>query len=467
MPDTKILEKITESKPRYNLRTQYRDYYDGLHATMLTARQRAYLQIKTGQEFNDNYCPVVVDALAERLSVTGFTVTGADEKQADTQSALFGEWWKASRMDETQGDTHTAAIRDGDAYAIVEWDQEHGRPSISFEYAFDGSEGVETVYDPNRRRRALYGWKRWKGDEVEFLNVYYPDRVEKYQFVSEDWQQISSESWPSLVVPVIHFRNNAGGYNYGRSELHNVIPQQNALNKAIIDLVAAADTTGFRLYWMTGGDPGEQDVVPGSWIYSTDANARLGAIPGEDLSKLIQFRDAFVMEIARVSRTPLSFFQLTGQVAAEGTLKQQESGLLARVNKRQIDFGNSWEDVMSLCRRLHNIHSGDPVLDENATIETQWKDAETRDDLGRLQELKIKGEMGIPEEQLWSEMGYTKAQIEDFKNSAQHVEKRQQSRYSLLEGAARSGVGQERALADMGYTPEQINEILYGEVEEQ
>src|SRR4030067_217864 len=75
-----LLEKICEAKPRYSKRRQYREYYDGKHETMLTERQRKYLQIKTGQEFNDNYCPIVVDALAERLVVTGFTVSGESEE---------------------------------------------------------------------------------------------------------------------------------------------------------------------------------------------------------------------------------------------------------------------------------------------------------------------------------------------------------------------------------------------------
>jgi len=48
-----------------------------------------------------------------------------------------------------------------------------------------------------------------------------------------------------LGVPVVHFRNNDQGYDYGASELSSVIPLQNALNKTIIDLLASADTSAF------------------------------------------------------------------------------------------------------------------------------------------------------------------------------------------------------------------------------
>ena len=63
--------KEDDSTRQSNYRT-YREYYDGIHDTQLSKRQRRFLQIKTGKEFNVNYCPVVVNSLAERLHVTGF-----------------------------------------------------------------------------------------------------------------------------------------------------------------------------------------------------------------------------------------------------------------------------------------------------------------------------------------------------------------------------------------------------------
>ena len=41
----------------------YREYYEGDHSTQLTKRQMRYLQLKQGEEFRGNYCPIVVDAL--------------------------------------------------------------------------------------------------------------------------------------------------------------------------------------------------------------------------------------------------------------------------------------------------------------------------------------------------------------------------------------------------------------------
>ena len=267
-------------------------------------------------------------------------------------------------------------------------------------------------------------------------------------------------------IPLFHYRNRSDGYNYGKSELHDVVPLQNALNKSIIDLVAAADTTGFRLYWMTGGDPSSLEIVPGSWIFATDPEAKFGHIAGEDLSKLIEFKDSFAMEIARVSRTPLSFFQITGQVSSEGTLKQQESGLVSRAKKRQVEFGNTWEDVMAFCRKLWNIYQSEPTLEESATIDAQWDDPETRDDKGRLEELKFKADLGIPEEQLWSEMGYDPDQIEKFKQMDEVASKGRNRRYESIEAATRAGLSPEAAMREMGMSKEEIA-AYYAEQPEQ
>jgi hypothetical protein len=136
-----------------------------------------------------------------------------------------------------------------------------------------------------------------------------------------------------------------------------VVPLQNAQNKGLIDLLAAADTTGFRILYMIGDDPGKLEVSPGSWVFTNrppggENGAAIGAIDGADLTPLIALKDSIAIEIARVSRTPLSYFQISGQVAAEGSQKQQENGLLAKVASRQTSFGNSWEDVLKMARRL-------------------------------------------------------------------------------------------------------------------
>ena len=422
---------LVEEEARQKLYRAYREYYDGEHDTQLSDRQRKYLSIKAGEEFRSNYCPIVVDALCERLKGTGFSAGEQDE--------VIWDWWQRNRMDAVQGTVHLAAARDGDAYLMVEWDNELMLPRFTFEPALCDGEGVQVVYS-DERNVPLLATKRWlmttegKVGKQRRRNIYYPDRIVRQISDSDEfegaWRPYASEGAPAeepwtgrdgtpLGLPVIHFKNKDCGYNYGASELRDVVPLQNAINKTVIDLMAAADTTAFRIFWMLGDDPSNLSVAPGTWVYSTrppggEQGAAMGYFPGEDLSNLIALLDALAIEIARVTRTPVSYFQVSGQRPAEGTLKQEESGLVGKVKDRQVAFGNAWEDAIGMARRLWNTFGGGPELDEAQIISTVWDDPETRNERLLIEGLKVKAELGVPPEQLWREMGYDADQIEEM-----------------------------------------------------
>jgi len=446
MRETFLAWLAAEDSERQSQYVVYREFYDGDHDTQLTARQRAYLQIKTGEEFNSNYCPIVVDALAERLRVTGFDC-GDDEDLA----ALLWDWWQGSRGDALQGVAHTAGCRDGDTYTLVDWDEDKGMPRLRHQNAYDGTEGIKVHYDPETREIA-FASKRWRVEsenpeqagKVRRLNLYYPDRIEKYASNQDEfegaWEEYAEPNedgtmspWPipwvnkadePLGVPVFHFKNRDQGYDFGQSELKDVIPLQNALNKTLIDLLAIADLQGFPVPYMIGDDPSGLTLAPGSWVFSKhpatgDDSVSIGQLDPADLESVIALKDSFVTEIARVSRTPLSYFQTSGNRPAEGTLKQEEVGLVARAENRQVGFGNSWEDAMRLGIRLYNTF-GEGGLDEEATISTQWDDPQTRNEKEHLESLLMKAKLDVPHETLWAEMGYDADQIAEM--SAQRGE---------------------------------------------
>lgn len=424
----------SEDQTRQDNYRAYREYYDGDHDTVLTTKQRQYLQAKTGQEFNANFCPIVVDTLVEKLQVRGFNAKGQED--------IFWKWWEFNGMDGEQGQTHLAAVRDGDAYVMAEWDNEANMPRWSFEMACCDGEGAKVHYSADRRGQYDFASKRWRVNQgpeagyVRRLNLYYPDRIEKYVSNSEagegEWRKYTDETdarWPipwlhadgtPLGVNWSHFCNKKQGYNYGTSELKDVIPQQVALNKAVIDLLAAGATTAFRIFVALGFNPTGIEITPGSWIYNPqpatgpDAGS-ISHIPGEDLSPLIDLKNSFAIEIARISRTPLSAFQVTGAVASENTLKQQESGLVSKANNRAVYFGNSWERLMRISRRLANTFGTGYNMDESVTISTLWAPTQTRDETEELDRAAKKQNLGIPQETIWAEIGYSKEQIDEMK----------------------------------------------------
>jgi len=432
---------LAVDKERRDWYGHFREYYDGNHDTQLTDRQRAYLEVKSGEEFNANYCPIVVDAMAERLRVVGF------DSGNDAANRVLWDWWQQNRMDGAAGIIHTATVRDGDGYVITEWDAEHNRPRWVHEPAFDGTDGVEVRYSREQRGVPAYAVKYWRAESAEpedagylrRLNVYYPDRVEKYasdeRSAGGDWQLVGQESWVDgtgapLGIPVHHFKHRDQGWEYGQSELKSVVPIQNALNKSIIDLIAAADNTAFAILFMLGDEIDAPTLTPGTIVSSSKATA-FGRVPGENLQPLIALKDTFAQEVARVTRTPLHYFQVSGQRPAEGTLKQEETGLVSKVLKAQVDFGNTWEDALKMGLRLANTFGEGYSLDEAAILSTLWDSAETRDEDHEVARAQGKKTLGIPEEVLWAELGYSQEEIDEMKDSDEYRARQELMRLAM------------------------------------
>lgn len=412
----------------------YREYYSGEHSTQLTDRARKFLSVKKGEEFRYNCCAVIVDALVERLTVVGMECAD-DPAQGDT----LWRWWQANRMDGVQSVVHRSAIRDGDAYVIVDWDEGAGHPRLSYAPAYDGTEGVEVRYVDENRGEIAYAMKHWRvttpgeAGYVVRTNVYYPDRIEKYVSdgrASGEWrpyiEQFDSAGapiWPlpwtmdgtlggePLGVPVIHFRNQYAGDDYGESELRDVVPLQNALNKTLVDVLAVADQAGFPIFWVTGGELPSGAVYPGALWEFPGEGVTVGKLEGSAVTDLMSLADNLVLSMARISQTPVSRFQASGHLPSDATLKAQDAGLVSKAKARQVYFGNSWEDALHMARRIWNAYGTGPALDEGPAVEARWESAEVQDDTATLERAKIKKEIGVSWAQVMRELGYTAAEI--------------------------------------------------------
>lgn len=414
------LEALQQAqRQRQRLIRSARDYYNGDHPTLLTPRQREYLNIHAGMNFCMNYCRLVVDAPVERLHVTGFRAS------VPATAAYLRQLWSAARLDATSQALHLAAVRDGEAYLMVDYDPVAERPRFSLNLADEGEGGVTMIYDEQGQPR--YAIKQWRllldKRPCHRLNLYYPDRVEKYISSPSrpEWQpfRLPGEAFPlpwvdrqgaPLGIPLIPFHNRSQGTAFGSSETQDIQPLQDALNKSFADLLSVVDSNAFPLLVAQGFTLGEDfHLAPGTLVEVParfdGGTADLKLLPGANLQNFIAVLQHLVMEIARVSSTPLSRFQASGQVAAEGTLKQQEAGLIAKVEHKQLAFGNAWEDAMRLALRLEN-RFGLQRPDAQSSLETLWRPAAPRSEAEHLQSLLLKAQLGVPLPLLLAEAGY-------------------------------------------------------------
>lgn len=392
---------VQVEREREALIRRYRDYYAGKHDARLTDRQAAYLSTPAGKTFQLNYMPVVIDPLCERLHLTVLNVESLDGTANEAATEAVKLWWKLNQMESEQSIVHRSAIRDGDSFVIVSWDNERGIPTFTQEPAFDGEYGMTAYYDESDSSRLLMAAKRWrtknaKGDPVQRLTIYTDSAVFKFTSdVSEpqrrlfnNWKPliVDGEEWPvrwvdrkgePLGLPVVHFKAKADGGTHGTSALDDVIPAQDALNKTVIDLLALVDTAGFPIHTMIGDAPldSEGNVIQlgaGSWIWSEDSETKIGRIEPTNPAAINDVVDAFVMRIAQISRTPLVYFQASKQVASDETQEANDSGIQSRAAERAAEFGGHWAAVITQGLRLASVFGSlayDPL---NTIVVPEW-----------------------------------------------------------------------------------------------
>src|SRR5581483_7064753 len=314
-----------------------RNYHNGDQTTFLTDRLRQFLAVDANTVFRMNVCRGVVMAIAERLIVNGFSCVDEKEyssfgfaKQGEANQGVTQEqWaetaWQQAEMDEKSDDVHEDALAESEHFVIVDWDSDPstgtqgGRPRFTPHPRFVDAQvggdgfGVKMVYpDDDYNQAPLYAVKRWTEDSGgrgarQRMTLYYPDRVEKYAADGARWKQVldsGDSTWPlpwkdktgkPLGIPVIHFRNRKL-----RAEAWEAIPLQDAINKSLIDLLAGADTSAFRILYALGfipttdGQAPKSDgsnllaVEPGAFVWTTKprSEAEFGSSESADLSKL-------------------------------------------------------------------------------------------------------------------------------------------------------------------------------------
>lgn len=441
-----------------------RAYYDGDHPVLLTQRQREFLGGLVGEyefPFAHNLMRSVVDTLTERLSVQGIAVNGvstAAGEQAEAEppspdallSATLWDWWKGNRLDITEQALYQTTLVDGAAYVMVDYDAQEGRPRMVLHRADDGETGMLVRRDPDNPDDVLYAARYFRAFDplrpgqtgVARKTVYLPHEIRKYRQGSAydapgGWQPVQDPgdaAWPlpwvnargePLGVPVVEFANPGG------SEIAQIAGLQNALNKAWLDLMAAADHAGFPLLvaqYPLGGMPldsasdddlegaDELRLAPGRVLELSGAT--LTRIEAANLTPMLETIWAIVSAVAGISRTPQYYLRpVGGDVPSGEALKQLESGLVARARKRQRVFGQAWEDVFHLALRVADAF-GPFAAPERPSLEVQWTDAETRNELAQAQVAEAHKRLGVPDSQNWLTLGFTPEQIAGFEASA-------------------------------------------------
>lgn len=425
-------------------------YYDGDHRLAFATEKFRTTFGNLFKEFAENACPAVVDSLVDRLKVTGYRTSAATTqtqdvpntaaatapgmpplpprkkvKIEDPKSQEVWDIWTRNRMDAGSKEVHEEASKTGNSYVIV-WPNDQMEAEI---FPQLGDEcGIQ--FDPNNKKIVLRGCKRWFNavDKHWYLNIYNQEGI--YKFRSRQtphhapdnengWAQIDEIDNPYSKVPMFHFPRAKASGSYGKSDLTNVIPLQDGLNKSVMDLLIAMEFASFKQRYVIGMDV-EIDPESGQ---PTDANAkdygvdRMMAIPdpeakvgqfdSTDLQQFLHVQEKFWASIARVSGTPLHYFFITqGDFPSGEAQKAAEARFATRIEDCQTVWGNVWEDVMSFAMEI------DGKLDDSLELTAMWSNAQPRSDAELADTAVKKRAIGFSRSYLIREFGVPEDEID-------------------------------------------------------
>lgn len=439
-------------------------YYNGEHDLAFATEKFENTFGTLFREFALNLCPVICDAVRDKLRVTGFGLEAVDTNDADREMADGGALisaarriWQTNRMGTRAGEIHKEALKCGDAYMIV-WPNAHGEIVLYPNRAAN----VTVVYDEDSPGHIASAAKAWRtAEKYVRLNLFYPDRIERYISKKEvegslpdasEFTPFGGEADPHAkqarvlpignkqaftenaaesrtafqvpnpfgVVPVFHFSNNADLGMTGRSELDAAIPVQDGLNKSVLDMLVAMEFSAFRQRWAAGIEV-EYDAdgkamgpfmsgVEHLWV-AGNADAKFGDFEAAQLDQFLKVKDSFRIDMASVTGTPLHYFlQTTGGLPSGESLKKAETRFLSKVRDRQESFGQVWADVMGLALRMEGIGSGIRLL-------TEWEDPAPMSDKEFLENILLKKQIGLPVKQALIEAGYGEADVKTMLNA--------------------------------------------------
>jgi len=356
---------------KYQDHTDCFNYYDGDQPIVFASTKLAEI-FKSSVKFTENWCSVVIDSVKERIELSGFQVPDGAEESLD-------DIWNRNLLDLESDDLHEAALVTGEAYLIVQQSED------GIDVFYNDPRLCHVFYESDNPRKKRMAAKMWVGDDGKYhMTLYYPDRFEFYisqsdaDNVSEaaNFVMIENGVIPNQdgVIPVFHF---ALSKRVTKSDLADVIPLQNAINKILTDMMVVGDYGSFpQRYIISNAEVGKLKNAPNEiWaIPSGDGvgqQTSVGQFQAADLGNYLKSMNQLAGDISRITRTPKHYFFSEGGDPSGEALIAMEAPLNRKVQDRIERFEPVWKEAMSYALHL----SGHEVDVEDITVE--WETVET------------------------------------------------------------------------------------------
>lgn len=351
-------------------------YYEGTPPLAYsTERLRAIFHTIDAQ-FSENWCAVVVDSVMDRLNLSGFTVTG-DE----TAQKRLNELFLSTELSLDSDDAHLAALVCGDSYIIV-WAGENEPEAY-----YNDPRACHIQYDVERPREKRWAAKWWVAEDKRCkVMLYYPDRLEKYTTVSPIEGPIEAqtkfelegppEANPFGQIPVFHLRRDR---RQVKSEISDVLPLQDAVNKLLADAMIAAEFGAFRQrYVISGAGIDKLKNAPNEiWdIPAGDGSGQptaVGEFSQTDLGVYFTAIDKLATAMSVITRTPKHYVYGQGGDPSGEALIAMEAPLNRKCARYVERFSSTWQQIGAFLLHVAGVEveprAISPLFDPTETIQ--------------------------------------------------------------------------------------------------
>lgn len=370
-------DTIVKKQKKYK---EFYDYYDGDQPLMYLASRLHKIFKGIDAYFAENWCAVVIDTCKERISFRRWEV------QHEALQKVLNNVYELSELAIESDDVAEAMQITGEGYLIA-WPDD---PKIVDAY-YNDPRMCHVFYHADNTRKARFAAKMWATEDGKQtrMTVYYPDQIEYW--VADGTEVESYQKFvpytgefdtgvaknPYGIIPVFHFRRNKRGF----SDLKNIIPLQNGVNKLISDMMVASDYSAFRQRYIISNaenigklsaEPGAVWDVPGG--DGIGQETEVGEFEATDLKNYTQSIDRFAGSIGVISRTPKHYFYRQGGDPSGEALIAMESPLNRKAQDIIDRMTPVLKDLALFIARVNGITDVErqdilPVFDRPETIQ--------------------------------------------------------------------------------------------------
>jgi hypothetical protein len=229
----------------------------------------------------------------------------------------------------------------------------------------------------------------------------------------EDKELVAEGRLPWGFLPVVHIQNLAQPFYYeGQSDVEPLIPIQDELNTRLSDRASRITMQSFKMYLGKGIEGfSEKPVSPGVMWCTDNPDAAIEEFGGDEDNPsegmhIAEMREAMdkisgvTPLVAGVIRSKIG--NLTSAVALKLTLM----GMLSKTERKRFTYGEGLKRLSRIVLEILDKANIYKTSERDREVEIIFPNPLPENVMEKLEEAKVKKELGVPTEQVLKELGY-------------------------------------------------------------